>query len=132
MLSGEPLGRPVTFVRDAGTVRQRHLQQWALVLVLVWIPGLTFFGHWTDLAAPLGLAPVVTHTHATSSDHAAHCHTDVSACSDQAGGGAVSLVSPVLASVLVAAALAFMLAAAVERVPSGLAPVPVTPPPQAH
>ncbi|MDP2326473.1 MAG: hypothetical protein Q8M79_00110 [Dehalococcoidia bacterium] len=121
----------MTFVRNTGIVGPRHLQQWALVLVIAWIPGLTFFGHWTTLAAPLGLAPAAMHTHSASSDHAAHCHTDVSGCSDQAAGGAASVAPPALASVLIAAALALMLVALVERIPAGLAPVPASPPPRA-
>ena len=80
-----------------GVWSSRHAQRCALLLLLAWLPTLTFVGHWEALAAPLTSAggPAATHAHASPSgasdrEHAAHCHTGF----DECGGGASAVTMP--------------------------------------
>ncbi|GMU41231.1 MAG: hypothetical protein AMXMBFR23_20970 [Chloroflexota bacterium] len=100
----------------------------ALILVLAWLPGLAFFGHWSELAAPLGILPAPSHSHAASGDHADHCHADVSTCADQ-GSAPVPVVPPHLA-LGVAATVALLLSVSGKRLPLGQSWLPLTPPPR--
>ncbi len=99
------------------------------MLLLAWLPGLAFFGHWSDLAAPLGILPTASHAHASAEDHAAHCHADVATCSEQ-GSAPVPIVPPHLA-VGVAATVGLLLILGGFRLPLGQSWLPLIPPPRA-
>lgn len=79
-----------------GAWSSRHAQRCALLLLLAWLPTLTFVGHWEGLAAPFTSGGATsTHAHTSPSrssdpEHAQHCHTGF----DECGGGASSVTMP--------------------------------------
>jgi hypothetical protein len=64
----------------------------AVVLLIAFFPTLTFLGHWDEIFTasdkPVAAAPLATITDlnaelAEQAEHAAHCHTNLAACSAQ-------------------------------------------------
>ncbi len=109
---------------------RRFVQRCALVLILAWIPGISFFGHWSELTAPLGMPVTVSHLHESeAAEHVAHCHADVSTCGDQGTGGAFALVRPAASAVV--ASIEVGTSPALDPAPAGTLPLPLTPPPRA-
>lgn len=77
-------------------VTRARVRLWAAVLVLAWLPGVTFFGHWGDLAMPLvgeAGSSFVSHAHG---DHSDHCHGGFSDCGSQGGAGELTPATALL------------------------------------
>jgi len=112
------------------------VQRWALLMLLAWLPGISFFGHWTALSAPLGLAPVAAaHSHGLDGsddydEHAAHCHVDVGTCGSEGSTGA-PMVSGEIATLRGPAPAHLDLVAVAGEAPAGWTALPATPPPRA-
>jgi len=113
----------------------RQARRYALLLLLAWLPTLTFVGHWEGLVAPFTSAGMATaaHVHSPASDreHAQHCHSGF----DECGGGASAVTTPAGAPIHAVASgpegSATDLVLFDEHPPRGFAATPPTPPPQA-
>jgi hypothetical protein len=72
----------------------------AAVLLLAFVPTLTFLGHWDeifgspDVVAPLPISAVydLTAQQAEQAEHAMHCHTNLGSCSAQPMPAGVGLL----------------------------------------
>ncbi|MCC6238318.1 MAG: hypothetical protein IT299_12215 [Dehalococcoidia bacterium] len=111
----------------------RQARQAALLLLLAWLPTLTFFGHWEGLAAPFTSASAVaTHAHSPTSDreHAQHCHAGFEGCSGGASAVTMPAGAPAHAEVQRPEDTSTDFVVLDESPPTGFEASPLTPPPQ--